>query len=327
MIRRETGFVAVLVAAGMSVALAGASFAGQDQTTNQNGNMSGNTNAGNMSGMTGNMGKGRKKSNMNGNMSGDMSGNMNGGMAGKMAMGGVTEQDRKFMMQAAMSDMNEIQSAQAALQKSSSDSVKQYAQKMIDDHTRMSEEGKALAAQKGITLPTDVDPKMKMMMTKMQAMSGADFDKNYIKTAGDKDHRKTEKDFQREISKGSDADIKAAAQKNLPTVQMHLQMAQSMESSMMGMKSMKTGGNINSNMSGNMNGGMSGNMNGNMSGSMNDNMSGNMNDNMSKGKRRKGSNMNGNMNGNMGGNMNGNMNGNSNMGGGNMNSNNGNLSR
>lgn len=311
MIKRETGFVAVLVAAGMSVALAGASFAGQDQTTNQNGNMSGNTNTGNMSGTTGNMGKGRKKSNMNGNMSGEMSGNMNGGMAGKMAMGGVTEQDRKFMMQAAMSDMNEIQSAQAALQKSSSDGVKQYAQKMIDDHTRMSEEGKALAAQKGITLPTDVDPKMKMMMTKMQAMSGADFDKNYIKTAGDKDHRKTEKDFQREISKGSDADIKAAAQKNLPTVQMHLQMAQSMESSMMGMKSMKTGGNMNSNMSG----------------SMNDNMSGNMNGNMSKGKRRKDSNMNGNMNGNMGGNMNGNMNGNSNMGGGNMNSNNGNLSR
>lgn len=263
MIKRKTGFVAVLVVAGMSVALAGASFAGQDQATNQNSNTNGN---------------------------------MKGGTSGKTAPGGVSEQDRKFMMQAAMSDMNEIQMAQTALQKSSSDGVKQFAQKMIDDHTRLSEEGKALAAQKGITLPTDVDPKMKAMMTKMQALSGADFDKNYIKMAGTKDHRKVEKDFQREISKGSDADIKAAAQKNLPTVQMHLQMAQSMESSMMGMKT--SGGNMNGEMSGNMN----------------------------KGKRSKDSNMNGNMNSNMGGNMNGNTNGNSNTGD-NVNSNNGNLSR
>lgn len=306
MIKRETGFVAVLVAACMSVALAGASLAGQDQTTNQNSNTSGNMNAGNMDNMNGNMnkGKGRKKSNMDGNMNGEMSGNMNGSMSGnmnggKMAMGGVSDQDRKFMMQAAMTDMNEIQMGQMALQKASSDSVKQYAQKMIDDHTKLSDEGKALASQKGITLPTDVSPKQKEMMTKMSAMSGADFDKHYIKMAGDKDHRKAEKDFQREISKGSDADIKAAAQKNLPTVQAHLQMAQQMESSMMGMK-------------------MSG---GNMSGNM-DNMNGNMN----KSKGRKKSNMNGSMNdnSNMGGNMNSNSNTNSNS---TMNSNNGNLSR
>jgi len=198
----------------------------------------------------------------------NQNGNSNmSGKKGKMsgAMAGVSKHDSEFMMKAAMSDMAEINMAQMALQKSSNDDVKRFAQMMIDDHTRMSNESKALAAQKGITLPATVSPKQMAMANSLQAASGADFDKMYMRD-NVKAHEDAVKTFQSEINGGSDADIKAAAQKNLPTIQSHLQTARDISARMSG-KTMK---------SKNMNGNMSGAANSNRS-SMSGDMVGNSN--------------------------------------------------
>ncbi|MFN2453408.1 MAG: DUF4142 domain-containing protein [Pyrinomonadaceae bacterium] len=307
---------AALSAAGVMVLTGAMVIAGQDSSTTttqgnsnmsgQNGNMSGNMNMGeqnsNMN-MSGNMNMGKKKSgkSMSGdNMSGgNMSGQMNGGMSGNMSRGAMRA-DAKFVMEAAMGGMAEVEAGRLALQRSSSDAVKQFAQQMIDDHTKANEELMQLASSKGMTPPTTLDAKHMAMMAKMQTLSGAEFDRAYIKQSGVKDHEKNAKVHERESTRGTDADLKAYAAKTLPIVQAHLQMARDMATSM---KSMKMGGNMSGgNMSGNMN---TGSMNGNMSGNMN---GGNMNMGGKKSKDKR--NMNGNMNANMG---NGNMNGNSNM--------------
>ncbi len=200
------------------------------------------------------------------NSNSNMNGNMNSGRMGQ-GMAELSSQDRRFMMRAAMSDMNEIMSGRVALERAASDEVKRYAQQMIDDHTRMSDELKTLAAAKGVTLPTDVSAKMQRDMAKLQAASGAEFDRMYIRMAGDKAHRDTLKEFQRETSRGSDAETVAQARKGEPIVRMHLEMAQSM---MRGMMNTGGGGNMNRNMNRNMN--MNGNMNSNMNGNTNSNM-------------------------------------------------------
>lgn len=153
---------------------------------------------------------------------------------GSMAM--VSSMDKKFAMTAAAGGVAEVEMARLALTKASSDSVKQYAQKMIDDHTKANEELMGIATSKGITLPTAPDPKMAAMMSKMEKLSGAEFDSMYIMHAGSKDHMKMEKLFKDESAKGKDADLKAFAAKTLPVVQMHLQMAQDLHKQMMGMK-------------------------------------------------------------------------------------------
>lgn len=148
----------------------------------------------------------------------------------------LSSMDKKFMMEAAMGGKAEVAMAKLALEKSSSDSVKQYAQKMIDDHTKAGEELMEVASMKGITLPMEPDAKHMALMAKMQQMSGAEFDSMYIKMAGVKDHEKMEKLFMSESSKGKDADAKGFAAKTLPTVQMHLSMARQMMTSMMSAK-------------------------------------------------------------------------------------------
>jgi putative membrane protein len=141
--------------------------------------------------------------------------------------------DRKFMMEAAMGGKAEVAMARLALERSSSDSVKQYAQQMIDDHTKAGDELAQVASTKGVSLPTEPDAKHKAMLAKMQGLSGAAFDAEYIKMAGVKDHEKMEKLFMSESSKGKDADTKGFAAKTLPTVQAHLRMAREMTTGMM----------------------------------------------------------------------------------------------
>lgn len=169
---------------------------------------------------------------------GQQEGNINSNMSGKKGSMGQTmmlsSMDKKFMMEAAAGGMAEVEMARMAVDKASSDDVKKYAQQMIDDHTKASAELMQVASTKGVTLPTGPDAKHMALMEKLRNMSGADFDRMYIKEAGVNDHSKMEKLFQKESTGGKDADTRAFAAKTLPTVQMHLKMARDMSGMMMG---------------------------------------------------------------------------------------------
>jgi putative membrane protein len=154
----------------------------------------------------------------------------------------VSSMDRKFAMTAAAGGMAEVETARLALTKASSDAVKQYAQKMIDDHTAANAELMQIASTKNLTLPTAPDAKHRAMMAKMEKLSGAAFDREYVMMAGHKDHQAMEKLFRDESTRGRDADLKAFAAKTLPVVQQHLQMARDLHTQTMGdMKGMKHG--------------------------------------------------------------------------------------
>jgi putative membrane protein len=153
---------------------------------------------------------------------------------------GPSSSDRKFMMEAAAGGMAEVAMARLATERASSDAVKQYAQHMIDDHTKANDELMQIASAKGVTLPTGPDAKHQALMAKMQALSGAAFDAEYIKNSGVKDHENMEKLFQKESTGAKDADARAFASKTLPAVQEHLRMAREMSNSMTGAKGSKT---------------------------------------------------------------------------------------
>ena len=203
-----------------------------------------------------------------------------------------------FMMKAAQSDMLEIMSSQTALQKSSNEEVRRFAQMMIDDHTRTSEELKTLAASKNVVLPTAMSSKQQSMVSKLNgAAAGMEFDREYMKMQV-KAHEDAVKLFQKQANDNDaeDADAKAFAAKHLPALQGHLTMARTMYNSMRGGNS---GGNRSGNMGGNMNmNSNSGGMNMNSDRNMNMNSNGNMNRNMNS-NRNQNSNRNMNSNGNM----------------------------
>ncbi|HVF50065.1 MAG TPA: DUF4142 domain-containing protein [Pyrinomonadaceae bacterium] len=155
----------------------------------------------------------------------NQSGDTNQGSGQRMSLNSM---DTKFMMMAAQGGMAEVAMGRLAAERASSDDVKRYAQRMVEDHTRANEELMQLAATKGVTLPTAPDAKHQAMLTKMGTMTGAAFDREYLKNAGVKDHEKMQKLFTDESNKGTDPEVKAFAAKTLPVVQMHLSMARDM---------------------------------------------------------------------------------------------------
>ncbi|HXG86571.1 MAG TPA: DUF4142 domain-containing protein [Pyrinomonadaceae bacterium] len=146
----------------------------------------------------------------------------------------VTGGDLAFMNSAAPGNMAEVELGKMASTKAASNDVKQFGQKMVEDHSKANDELKQLAAQKKVKLPPDVMPGHKQLMEKLSKLSGADFDKEYV-AAMVEAHEKDVAAFENVSKTAADADVKAYATKTLPTLKMHLDMIKGMADKM-GMK-------------------------------------------------------------------------------------------
>jgi putative membrane protein len=141
------------------------------------------------------------------------------------AQGQNTAMDKMFVKKALQGGMAEVQLGQLTLQKSNNDQVKQFAQKMIDDHTKLGDEMKPVAQQLGVSMPDGPSKKDKATMAKLQALSGPAYDQAYIKDMI-KDHKHDLSDFQTEASSGQDQTVKDAANQGSKVIAQHLQMIQ-----------------------------------------------------------------------------------------------------
>ena len=141
------------------------------------------------------------------------------------AAGQNTAMDKMFVKKALQGGMAEVQLGQLTLQKSNNDQVKQFAQRMIDDHTKLGEQMKPVAQQLGISEPNGISKKDKATMAKLQALSGSAYDQAYIKDMV-KDHKQDLSEFQTEASSGQDQTVKDAASQGSKVIAQHLQMIQ-----------------------------------------------------------------------------------------------------
>ena len=140
--------------------------------------------------------------------------------------------DSHFVMDAAKGGLAEVEMGKLAAEKASSPDVKQFGQRMVDDHSKANDELKAVASQKGITLPTELAAADKATLDRLSKLSGEAFDRAYMSDMV-KDHKKDVAEFKKEASAGKDADVKAFAGKTLPTLEDHLKMAQDVHGKVM----------------------------------------------------------------------------------------------
>jgi putative membrane protein len=129
--------------------------------------------------------------------------------------------DGSFYKHAAEGGIAEVEAGRMAQDKGNSQQVKDFGAMMVKDHTAANDKLQSIAASKNITLPTSSSVGQMATKAKLDVLSGATFDKSYVKgqvTA----HRETVALFRKEISSGQDADAKAFAAATLPTVRAHL---------------------------------------------------------------------------------------------------------
>jgi putative membrane protein len=136
----------------------------------------------------------------------------------------MTNEDKEFVSKAGMGGLAEVQMASLALQKASNADVKAFAQRMVTDHGMANAELAQMATTKGLALPTELAGEHKEGLDHLSTLSGAEFDKAYMKHMVE-DHEKTVADFDKASTSATDSDVKAWAGQKLPTLKEHLAQA------------------------------------------------------------------------------------------------------
>ena len=131
-------------------------------------------------------------------------------------------QDKAFLRKAAEGGMAEVQLGQLAQQKASSQDVRQFGEKMVQDHSQLDQQLKPIAEQQGVRPPKALSKKDEATLKKLEGLSGQQFDHAYIE-AMLKDHKKDLKEFKETANRTQNPQLKDAAQRGAQVIESQLQ--------------------------------------------------------------------------------------------------------
>jgi len=129
--------------------------------------------------------------------------NREAGTAGT-AGASVSNSDKNFVSDQLSDGMAEIELAKVARDHAASPDVKQFAQMMIDDHTKAGDQLKQIATSNSIPIDKQIDNKQQNLMDKLSKLNGADFDKEYMSAMVD-DHQDAVRDLRSRVDENRSA--------------------------------------------------------------------------------------------------------------------------
>jgi putative membrane protein len=167
----------------------------------------------------------------------------------------LSEEDRQFVRKASMSSQMEVALGNLAEDKAESDQVKQFGEQLARDHEAANRElqsslggGDATTAQQpGAGTSTAARPggvataggdreqalmndQMEQTRQRLERVRGAEFDRAYLDEIV-KHHEKDIQEFER-AARSDNAQVRAFAERTLPTLRQHLQQAQQLQASL-----------------------------------------------------------------------------------------------
>jgi putative membrane protein len=140
----------------------------------------------------------------------------------------LASSDADFLREANRGNLEEVEIARVALRQTNNEQVRTFAQRMIDDHTRMNDEVMQLARQKGLSLDSQLPSDARNDVNRFAQMNGADFDRQYIRGMV-QDHQKDADAFDRTARTATDSSVRSLASRDLPTIREHLRMAKDLD--------------------------------------------------------------------------------------------------
>lgn len=146
--------------------------------------------------------------------------------------GALSKGDAALLAEVAAGGMMQLEVSKLAMEKATSADVKMLAEAEVKEQTGLGEKLKEIATAKKATLPDAPDEKTQAMLKKLGGMSGAEFDKAYVKESGVKGHQAIDKTMDKVRSKAEDATLKALEAAAHPLVLTHLEVSQAEASGM-----------------------------------------------------------------------------------------------
>jgi putative membrane protein len=157
---------------------------------------------------------------------GTMQGTASGVVAGPPVLGAA---DRRFMADAAVGGLYEVAAGRLAAEHGSSAAVKDFGGMLIKDHGAANDELKRLAATRAVTLPNRLPRVKRDALDRLLKAPAARFDRQFVQQVGLDDHRRDIATFEDAAKSVRDPEVKAWAEKTLPTLREHYRHAQQLQ--------------------------------------------------------------------------------------------------
>ncbi|MGC3973498.1 MAG: DUF4142 domain-containing protein [Nitrospira sp.] len=141
-----------------------------------------------------------------------------------IAAGQLAKSDAAFLKTAAAQQQSEIQLSELAMERSGSEQVKHFAQRMIQDHTKAGQEVNKLLSALGEALADDTPTGIKQPKGKLLTLSGAAFDRAYIRHQI-ADHQKNVSLFAERSNTLKHPQVREWAFATLPLLKEHVSLA------------------------------------------------------------------------------------------------------
>lgn len=136
----------------------------------------------------------------------------------------LTSADQNFLMNAARGNLFEVRMGNLAMQKASSNEVKEFGQRIVTDHSQAEQKLDQMATAMNFTLPHEVSPEQQSEINHVEKASGKDFDREFMKMMVI-DHMRDISAFERAASEATNAAVKQFAAQTLPTLKEHAKLA------------------------------------------------------------------------------------------------------
>jgi len=133
--------------------------------------------------------------------------------------------DKTFIKEAIQGNVAEVQMGQLAQKNGSSDEVKSFGRALEADHSQANTKATQVAQEMKVTPPTGPNSKQKHAYDRAAKLTGPNFDREFARHMII-DHKEDIVKYQK-ASKSKDTAVASYASESLPTLQKHLQMAQS----------------------------------------------------------------------------------------------------
>jgi len=119
----------------------------------------------------------------------------------------------------------ELRLGRLAQQKAVNAQVKQFAQRMVNDHQTMQNEWRGVASKYNVPIASTLKPSAQQQVTLMSQLSGAEFDRGFM-TAMVDNHQEAVNVLQSRGLNSASTQVRTLVNRGLPIVQEHLRMAQ-----------------------------------------------------------------------------------------------------
>ncbi len=136
----------------------------------------------------------------------------------------LTPFEKDFVMDAARWNDMEVKLTDLATQKASNSDVKRFNERLVTDHNQANQWLRQLTTTLNIALPQDLEPEQRNEISRLDNLTGKEFDREFIKTIINT-HTKELSEYERAATQATSPEVKQFAAQMLPTLREHMKMA------------------------------------------------------------------------------------------------------